>query len=1120
MKRIVCLLLAMAMLASILPALVIGIVAIDTGVTVTSSDGRYSISLEKTTFKKGEPVMVSAVGQSKTDWVGVCTKGSSSYNMGYYYLGKSGSGTPYDALYGKTAAAGEYEIYIVPNNGGGYGNAVVKTTVTVTDEVYDGEVAYPTEDFGDLSKLVTEGDKRLFKKGEAIKIAASGADKDWLAIYDNVYSTGYIGGWKYISDMGGSGNYYDISGLRTLNPGTYLVRLIDGSAGKPYENATIAGVYITIVDEEVEEPDSGETEKPERTLSVNKTEFTEGEPILVTATGYGSDWVGIAEVGGEVAIMWYYVDPYGGWFGVGSGNEFDIKKMAEKGDNYYFGQKYKDTEMLNIPAGEYEIVLVADNGMLSKGSVEKIAITVTAKDSGDNEGGNEGGGTEGGDNEGGNDGEIVGGDKEVTVSNSTHSMTVNKTRFDEGEEILVTALGQNAKDWIGIAQRGSTEATIRWYYITTAGNGVAYNIKNAPNVGGNLGALASLPSGLYTIYLVERDQYLKDDYTFSINIAIGNVEDPENGVTSGKIEGGTDTGVTAPVGATYVPAGKGYAGTEVCVTLDEAKNRAIVLYWADEKGALSGYTPIRFKATGASTTFVFTESVTVPKGATRLLVYAQNETTKALSEGFVEIILPENAQMDITENPQTSFFVVSDIHIGKSEVSSINFKKMIKEAIALKPEGIPIYIVGDMADHGAASEYALMMSLYNEALAEEGRSSVDYPLYLAIGNHDYPSANTYFLEYATLPDGTHPTDTSYDFWLNGYHYIFLGSDYASGLGATFTSDTLEWFDQKLSEGRDPSRPTFVFLHQSIYNTVSGSLPGEGWHGVNNADEFIAVISKYPEVMLFNGHSHWEMDSDSNIFEGSDTLPIHAFNCGSVSYLWTGYNIVAGEHLDGSQGYLVEVYEGIVTVRGRDFENGLWISAAQYAIEMAELEGGDGAVEDACKHDFATVGVYYQNGYMQSGTRAKACSACGMAMYETVEPMITFAGYSVATYNTSSICAGYSVNYEVLREYEAANDTAITLGMVAAAYDNVPGAKPINGDGTAVKLDYGKVVSCAIEGDVRFVDVILQAKDWTEYGDTKAILCVYLIENGVVGYVCNTEEITEVADYITYNSLID
>ena len=54
MKRFFCLILALSMLAGLLPALAIGISAEDTGVTVTSGDGRYSISLEKTTFKKGD----------------------------------------------------------------------------------------------------------------------------------------------------------------------------------------------------------------------------------------------------------------------------------------------------------------------------------------------------------------------------------------------------------------------------------------------------------------------------------------------------------------------------------------------------------------------------------------------------------------------------------------------------------------------------------------------------------------------------------------------------------------------------------------------------------------------------------------------------------------------------------------------------------------------------------------------------------------------------------------------------------------------------------------------------------------------------------------------------------
>ena len=136
----------------------------------------------------------------------------------------------------------------------------------------------------------------------------------------------------------------------------------------------------------------------------------------------------------------------------------------------------------------------------------------------------------------------------------------------------------------------------------------------------------------------------------------------------------------------------------------------------------------------------------------------------------------------------------------------------------------------------------------------------------------------------------------------------------------------------------------------------------------------------------------------------------------------------------------------------------------------------------------------------------------------VEPMAAFTGYAVSTFNTSSICAGYVINYEIIDEYELVNGTKITLGMVAAGYDNVPNAKPMNGDGTAAELESGKVVSYELESRVKYVDIILCAGDWSNYGDKKTILCMYLIENGAVGYICDTEVITDVADYVTYNEL--
>ena len=700
----------------------------------------------------------------------------------------------------------------------------------------------------------------------------------------------------------------------------------------------------------------------------------------------------------------------------------------------------------------------------------------------------------------------------VTTSNATHSMSVNKTRFEVGEPIWVTATGVHGRDWIGIAQRGTREATVRWYYIADAGNGVPYDIKTAPNVGGNLGSLASLPEGLYTIYLVEKDQYLKSDFTFSINIAIGNVDDSENGKTEGDTSGEPSVpSVTyAPLSATYTPSVSGFASGTVSVTMPYGISGGydIVMYWANEGGALDGYTSLaKFKVTAETTSFTFDKNTVVPNGATKLLVYAKKSGDSPLSEGFVTVDLPAHADMEQLGTPDLSMVVISDIHIsGLNDTSAVNFQNMLRDVARQYPSGVAIYIVGDMADNGRSDQYANMMTLHAGVMSELGKDGAKYPLYLAIGNHDYPSASGAFLEYATLPDGTHPTDTSYDFWLNGYHYIFLGSDTPSGLGAYFTPETLAWLDSKLGENRSESRPTFLFLHQSLYNTVAGSLPGEGWHGVTNDQELRAILAKYPEIMLFNGHSHWTMDSVSNMYGATEELPIHAFNCASVSYLWSGYNKVSGEHLDGSQGYIVEIYGNKIFVRGRDFSLCEWVASAQYLVQLK-----------SCEHEYEITDIEYTNGYLASGTVTKECAKCGDTVEMDAPALIVYKGHSVAEYDTSSMVASYFVNYEWIEAYEAFVDTKIELGVVACASDNLVNKdnKPINSDGTTAKVTMGAVVSSKIDRAYSVVSVIMRTDNWEKYQDVDVIMCMYIIENGNVWYV-SSNALTEAATTVTYN----
>ena len=45
------------------------------------------------------------------------------------------------------------------------------------------------------------------------------------------------------------------------------------------------------------------------------------------------------------------------------------------------------------------------------------------------------------------------------------------------------------------------------------------------------------------------------------------------------------------------------------------------------------------------------------------------------------------------------------------------------------------------------------------------------------------------------------------------------------------------------------------------------------------------------------------------------------------------NVITGEHLDGSQGYLVKICGSTLYVLGRDFCTGEWVSAAQYRVEL-------------------------------------------------------------------------------------------------------------------------------------------------------------------------------------------
>ena len=662
----------------------------------------------------------------------------------------------------------------------------------------------------------------------------------------------------------------------------YIVRTnknTDGNIEIAAENVSTKsadeiGVLTAKIDAAIESGIAEETS----ILSTDKDVYLVGESIWVTAYGSAEnkDWIGIQpkdDTGNS--IYWYYITD------ATNGVPVDIKASGSTSTR-------PDANDYNLPAGDYVIYLVPNNGY-AKDKTEVIEITIT------------------------------------------EHVAPAKRVYLEGEPVWVYGTGSAAaKDWIGIQPKDDTGYSIYWYYITDETNGVAVDIRTGSKSARPDTNDYNLPAGKYIVYFVPNNDYATAK-TEIVEIEIVSKTDASKSLE-------------APISATYTleDATNGMADGTISVTLSENNSAtSILMYWADDNGPLEGYTALaKFKVTGTVTEHAMTPNTMIPQGATKLLVYTMKNSE--ISETYVEAALPTGTAGKDYGAPLIEFQVISDIHINVSDTDTYNknFQKVLEDIATNSPNSTGIYINGDMANNGKAEEYANMWEIYNAVKA----NSTLPGLFLAVGNHDFYNAVSYkdgvnlFLENTYLPDGTHPDKIYYDFWKDGYHYIFLGTDVypVSNVNAYLSQTQLNWLDEKLQESRNVNAPTFLFLHQSLYNTVAGSLEGQGWNGATPEAGLRAVLEKYPEVIMFNGHSHWTLDSESTMYERSDELPT-IFNTASTAYLWTSYNKASGEALTGSQGYYVRVYEDKVLVMGRDFSTGEWVSSAMFYVDYSDME---------------------------------------------------------------------------------------------------------------------------------------------------------------------------------------
>lgn len=456
----------------------------------------------------------------------------------------------------------------------------------------------------------------------------------------------------------------------------------------------------------------------------------------------------------------------------------------------------------------------------------------------------------------------------------------NKKLYYDGEEIYISAEG-DGDAWVGVYRDGDDVKKVEPVYrYNVAKNGfisgATYALKKAATNSSSRQALRNLPRGKYKVVLFEDSSTNKTKSTSSFTVKTEKIK-----------------AAIAPTSIEYKLENATDGMADGTLTLNLSNDNCteeVVLYWADDDGVLDGYTSLApFFVTDSKMTFDMYANTIIPQEATRLVAYGKNSL--GLSEEFCAVELPDDCQYDIGQ-AECEFSVVSDVHItianehiadpsltvaDQSSIHDAHFTGMLEDIKNVSPTSGGVFIVGDIANAGYETEWQHAQALIEAASAPD--------VFFTLGNHDL-YGGAYSVKSAAFKKYAKTDSVYYEKVVGGYHHIALGSESSGGgLYADLSDSQLEWFEGRLKDltESEPNKPVFVYLHQSLYNTIAGSFPGQNWDGVVQDEKLRAIVKKYPQVCMFNGHSHWDLNTRGSMHDRSDGLP-NIFNTASVGYL--------------------------------------------------------------------------------------------------------------------------------------------------------------------------------------------------------------------------------------------
>lgn len=273
-----------------------------------------------------------------------------------------------------------------------------------------------------------------------------------------------------------------------------------------------------------------------------------------------------------------------------------------------------------------------------------------------------------------------------------------------------------------------------------------------------------------------------------------------------------------------------------------------------------------------------------------------------------------------------SFGALSDVHV-QYETAQADFQRAL--AYLNNTEDVEFTcICGDLTVNGTDAELTAYKGYVNSY-------SPNTPVYAVFGNHD-----TYQGLYNNTATYTgHPLNYTFEYGNDVFIMVGNISGSSGNVGTLFTKATLQWLYEQLEANRNKR----CILFQHILSTKgSGDAYNAYPHTKLAGDEatvFESLVSHYKNVIWFHGHSHMKFylqyASDiANIDKVFGSWSVHIPSLAVPrDASGTGYTNIYAD----SEGYVVDVYENGIHLRGRDFVKEEFLPIASYWLDTTLVD---------------------------------------------------------------------------------------------------------------------------------------------------------------------------------------